>query len=289
MTEGAAFHEGWIALRPKSDGVDITGVARRAEAGWFVRTESRATWVRDVTAAPDGGFAEVPAVIRLLAGPKAAASVIGAMSPLASESNEGVARWFRDLAEAGAGPLALLARTFDVSPLTSGAKLDPAAAFLAVIKPEIQLVDRSPEMMGARLGTAAKQLCRSSSRGPDAVVGQCPEGTVVVSRQGSTLAVGWGELQGPDLPDVAAGAPSMACTQGTPVAAARFDPASVFQGARGLGFLDALSNDTLAAFYGIVAEYGQLMRASRPAVALVCEDASGHLTVQARWRFGTFQ
>ncbi len=280
------FRDGWLALRPRPDGLDLFGSAHKAEAGWFVRDPGRAAWLQELTASPDGTPLEHPFWLRVLAGPRS----IGWLLDRAAQPGDmgAFGSWWQDLATLGGGPVELFARGFDVSPLDGGGRDDISAALLLVSRPEVVFANWPSGTMGPFVKshfaeTSTKPRCALSTDGSFHV---CRAGTVAAANRGTSVAVGWGDDRSePALPEALPGPPTLTCTAGTPIASGRLDLGSVFQGAKGVGFLDALSNDLLAGFYAVAAEYGGLMRASHPAIALACQESSGRLTLQGRWRF----
>jgi hypothetical protein len=280
------FRDGWIALRPRADGLDVTGSAHKADAGWFVRDAGRAGWLEELTASPEGTPLERPFWLRVIGGPKS----IGWILDHAAQSGDagGFGSWWQDLAGLGSGPVELFARSFDVSPLDGAGREDISTALLLVSRPEVVFANWPSGALGpfvtshfAESSTAPH--CAPSTDGSFHV---CRAGTVAAADREASVVVGWGdERTEPSLPESVPGTPALSCAAGTPIASGRLDLRSVFEGTKGLGFLDALSNDMLAGFYAVVAEYGGLMHASHPAIALACQENSGRLTLQARWRF----
>ena len=177
----------------------------------------------------------------------------------------------------------MVGRSVDVSAISPGT--DISTAVLSLLRPEVLFVDRSKDAIDARLTAAASQLCLPSVDG-DVVRGQCPSGTIAAARRGSTLAVGWGDREGgPALPDATPGNGALSCGRGVPIASGRLNLAAIYEGTRKVGLLDAFSNGVLAAVYGLIAEYGGIMRVSQPVVGLACVQPDRRLTFEAHWRF----
>jgi len=281
------FHDGWLAFSFRTDGVDLTGSARKVDAGWLVRDKTHAAWIRSLTAAPDGAPADPPAWARVTAGPKAVDAILNSIAPLLGDSSGSMSKWVKKLGSVAVGPLEAIARTVDASALQEGSTGDFRTDLLALTKPQVALVDRPGAVIADRLASAAAELCHAQKDGEDTVRSHCEGSTVTVTRRGQTLTVGWGDAEkaGPELPALTAGEPSLSCASGTPVASARIELASVSQGTKGVGLMDALSNETLAGLYAVGLEYGSFMRVARPAIGLVCEETSGKVTVVGRWRF----
>jgi hypothetical protein len=282
----SAFKDAWAAYTFRPDGVDLSGAARKVAPGWLVRDRARGDWIRDLTGSSDASLGLHPAWGRVSAGPKAAAALFDSLAPLVDESDGSTGRWLHGLHTVSAGPIEAIARTVDISPLQSASSDNILSDLVAVTQPEVLLVDRPAAAISDRIGDALAQLCKSTREG-DVVRAGCTGPRVTVARLGQTLGIAWGGSgKPPDSVAIAVAPPTLTCTRGMPVAAARVELAAVFQGTRQVGLLDALSSDTLAGIYAVMLEYGPFLKAARPAVALVCQEPSGRVSVEGHWRFG---
>jgi hypothetical protein len=283
----AAFKDAWLAYTFLPDGIDLAGVSRKAAAGWLVRDKQRSDWIRDLTGSRDASLGPHPAWARISAGPKAATAIFDSLQPYVDDGAGSMGRWLRELHPLGAGPLEAIARAVDIAPLQSAPSGDIATDLVAVTQPEVLLVDRPAAAISDRLMSAASELCKPTKDGEDIVRSGCPGSRVTVARMGGTLGIAWGGSgRPPDSVSVASTPPALTCSKGMAVASARLELATVVQGTRSLGLMDALSSDTLAGLYALVLEYGPFLKAARPAVALVCQETSGRVSVEGHWRFG---
>lgn len=81
-----------------------------------------------------------------------------------------------------------------------------------------------------------------------------------------------------------AGAALLSCPSGVPVWALRTDTANISRALREIGLFSALRNDALLTGLGINMEFGGLLRAMKPFVALACQEKSGRIVFRASWR-----
>lgn len=281
------LRDGWLAFTARADGIDLKGVARKTEPGWVTREPGRVDWLRAITGQSDGLPGDAPARLRFSAGPKAATALTESIVASASVS-EAMEKWIASLTSLGPGPVEATAQAVDVAAIQSGSSGDLRTDLLMVTHPQLQIVDRPAAAVAKRVEAAVSALCKPKKVNADVVTSTCFETPLTVARAKGSLSLTWGRSSSNfELPAPKVSASSLVCAAGMPVAAARLDLSAVFRGTQGIGFLDALSNDALAGLYAFVMQYGQLMKASRPAVALMCEDKDGKTTLEGVWRFAT--
>lgn len=240
--------DAWLALRPHPDGLDLVGSARQAP-GWFRRDASRTDWVTRASAAGDS---ELPLRLRATLNSQGAEL----LEPLLSLLFGGKAARAMPLGTSKAVEVMSLA--VDAQALkssTRGSSIDHAG----VLSPRVRLQIDKP------LKTVSV------------------EGFRVESETGGMLYLPTTRSNAAEIPAGSQG--ELACGRSTPVASARLDVAGISKALLPVGLLSAMRDDVLLAVFGVNAEYGHLLRASRPLTAVACEDAKGRISYEARWRF----
>jgi hypothetical protein len=284
----SAIRDGWLGIKALEDGVDVTGAANKIDAGFVSADTPRAEWIRALTAAPAGGGGEIPAWARVIAGPKSAAQLVTALGPvLSSYLSEAAGKaWLENLRTLATGPVEMLATDVDVRAVESAEGGGTRQDLLRLLKPTIVFPNASDAAVSSTLKQSSAALCQAKTIGEEAVRAMCVEPSLTVGRQGKSLFVGWtGALTKPAPPPALAGAPIFNCAKGVPIAAVRLSPSTVANALKDVGILSAMSSQSLAGLLAVGSEYGRLLKASQPAIGLACQEPSGRVTLQGRWRF----
>jgi hypothetical protein len=282
------FKDAWLGYSFRADGIDLAGSGRKSDPGWIVRDPHRADWLRALTG-PIGGAQgsepPPPAWWRATAGPKGTVSIMQSVAGWIGRTDDKVLSWLVGLQSLSGGPVEVMARRLDVAPVQVASTGDFSSDLLAMTQPQVLLEDRATTAITASLDSASAALC-DGQRDGDVVRSRCPGTHVLVRSLRTSLGVAWGTEGGPpELPLAVDATPALSCAKGTPVGSVRIDPSAVFRGTRNIGLFDAFSSGTLAGLYGLAIEFGPLLKASQPAIALACQEANGRITLQGRWRF----
>lgn len=240
--------DAWLALKPRPDGLDVVGSARQAP-GWFRRDASRADWV---TRGSAPGTSELPLRLRATLNHRGAELLEPLLSLLFG------AKAARGIPLGTSKAVEVMSLSVDAQALknsTRGSSIDHAGVVSPRVRLQLDKASRSPAPEGLRIEVE-------------------PSGVVYRPAAGSTAV---------EIPAGTSG--ELSCGKTTPVASARLDVAGISRALLPVGLLSAMRDDVLLAVFGVNAEYGHLLRASRPLTALACEDAKGRISYEARWRF----
>lgn len=239
----------WVAFSPRADGVDISGRAREA-SGWFIRDASQTKWVMAGTS--KGVNKEAPFRMRTTPGVKMVELFESVLKP------------------------ALNLETLPLLPLKSAKGIE-----LTSLKVDADALKSSSKSGSINWAGVLSPLMRLHLKKP-------VESTKFATFQLKSdpfgaLLVPTGNLESKEIQTVDSG--EMKCESGTPVAAVRLDVAQVSHSLLPVGLISAMRNDILLGVFGVQAEYGHLLRASRPITSVVCEDAKGRVSYKAGWSF----
>lgn len=239
----------WAALSPRADGIDVDGRAREA-SGWFVRDAAQGKWVAG--GASKGLEKEIPFRIRTTPGAKMFALLESLVKPALN----------LDVLPApmlqSTRAVELMSLKVDADKLKSSSRKG-ALDWAGMLSPLMRLHLSKP-VKSAKF--AAFHLQSDASGALLVPVGN------VVSKEMRTVD-----------------SSELTCQAGSPVAAMRLDAAQVSESLLPVGLISAMRNEILLGVFGVQAEYGHLLRASRPMTALICQDANGRIAYRASWSF----
>lgn len=239
----------WVGVEFRRDGVDLHASTRTLSPGWVVRDERRGPWVAALLGQARHKT-EPPIRARAVAGGK----LLELLSTLSGTGR---------VMQAGPGAVeAFVPRIDPFAASVSGLDKSFRPSQLAHLMPmAVAVVDRPLLVMDRLMSHAGESVRRSGT-------------SVVVASQ-----------KAPALPPPVGGEPALSCGRGEPVASVRLDPALVARSIDGLSLSTAMRADLLLGVYGIDREYGRLLAASHPLVALACEEPSGRARATVRWRW----